>query len=241
MRSDFARLAVAVLLTAAALAVAAQPAPFQAEYTVLRGGQPAGVATMRLSAAGDAWTLRGDTRGTRGMASMVGLEVHEDSRFVWRDGLPEARQYHYRQRATLRSRERRLDVDPARGRIDSLDHKDRHALAYVPGVLDRQLVPLALAAALARDGAEAGRDIVLPVADREALQTHRYRVVGPARLDTPAGAIDTVELLRVREHDSGRVTRYWLDPTRGVIVRLLQTESGEDGLELRLTALTPAS
>ena len=241
MRTDTARRALALLLGFATLAVAAQPAPFQADYSVLRGGQPAGEASMRLSSSGDAWTLRGDTRGTRGLASMVGLEVHEESRFVWRDGLPEARQYHYRQRATLRSRERRLDVDPARGRIDSLDHKDRHALAYVPGVLDRQLVPLALAAALALDGAEAGRDIVLPVADREALQTHRYRVVGPARLDTPAGAIDTVELLRVREHDSGRVTRYWLDPTRGVIVRLLQTESGEDGLELRLTALTPAS
>jgi len=224
--------ALALLLLALVPAQAvAGPAPYVAEYDVLRKGKPAGRAEVRLSREGQDWILETQTRGTAGMAAMAGLDVSERSRFVLgEDGLPEARDYRYSQRAAMRSRERSLSVDAQAGRIDSRDRDRQYALEYRPGVLDRQLIAFALARSLAAD-AEAVPS--LWVADRERIGEQRFRNLGSERIRVPAGEFDAIALERARD-DGSRQTRYWIDPERGITLRLLQTEEKGDGVELRL-------
>lgn len=219
------------LLALAPLAALAAPTPFVAEYEVLRKGKPAGVAEVRLDRDGEQWQLRTETRGTAGMASMVGLEVSESSRFVLVDGQPEAREYRYRQKAAMRSRERSVEVDPAAGRVLSRDREREHAFDYRPGVIDRHLVAFALGQRLMRDR-EAGLE--LTVADRDFLGEHRYRVIRSERIRVPEGEHAALEVERQREDPRGRSTRYWFDPARGITLRLLQREQNGDELELRL-------
>lgn len=207
--------------------------PFTARYEVLRGGEAAGDAEVTLAREGDDWVLETRTRGTAGMAALVGLEVDERSRFALVEGLPEARSYRYRQRAALRSRERSVEVDPASNRIVSTDRDRRYELAYRPGVLDRHLVALALGQHLLRG--ERG-PFELQVADREKLGPQRYRIESETRITVPEGEHEAVELLRLRDAGSDRSTRYWLDRERGITLRMEQTERRGERLELRLTA-----
>jgi hypothetical protein len=224
------------LLACVPLAALAAPTPFVAEYEVLRKGKAAGVAEVRLDRDGAQWQLRTETRGTAGMASMVGLEVNESSRFVLVDGQPESREYRYRQTAALRSRERSVEVDPAAGRILSRDREREHVFDYRPGVIDRHLVAFVLGQRLKTDR-EA--DLGLTVADRDFLGEHRYRVIQTERIRVPEGEYEALAVERQRDDPRGRSTRYWFDPARGITLRLLQREQNGDELELRLRRYTP--
>ena len=111
----FLRAAGLLLLACSGLAGAAESTPlqpFQADYQVLRNGKELGHATLTLRQAGNGnWEFSSQTKGTKGMASMLGLDVLEKSTFRWRDGLPEGLQYRYSQQAAIKSRERSTDFD----------------------------------------------------------------------------------------------------------------------------------
>jgi hypothetical protein len=206
-------------------------APFELHYEVLRNGSPLGEATLSLTELPDGrWRFTSDTRGTRGLASLAGAEIHEQSEFAWRDGLPELQRYRFRQDVAFRTRERSLDrVDG--GRIESTDGRKSWALDFEPGVVDRHAVALALAAAVA---AGASGEIRLRVADKASIEPHRYRVAGREPVDTPAGRFAAVRIERVREKP-GRTTTSWLAADLGHLpVRTLQREPDGETLEMRL-------
>lgn len=226
-----------LLALATPLASAASPPPaFTAEYEVLRNGNTMGRAEVRLEALADGrYRLVNQTRGTRGMAALAGVDVTEESEFRWRDGGPETLGYRYRQQASLgRGRERAVEVDAAAGRVTSIDRDRRHSFELKPGTLDRQLVSLAIGADLA-----AGRrgELAYRVIDRDDDGEQRFRVVGPERIDLPTGSTEAIRVERIRE-DASRQTQLWLDPARNwLTVRSLQQERNGDRLELRLVAL----
>lgn len=223
-----------MLLSGVDFVHAADPIPFKADYDVLRKGKPEGHAEVSLRREGEQWVLETQTRGTAGMASLAGLEIDETSRFVLREGAPEARQYRYRQKALMRSRERSLDVDVRAGIILSQDRDRRHELAYQPGVIDRSLAVQALVQRLQSDD-----ELNLLVADRARVDLQKYRLVGRETIRVPEGEHRVAHVARVREAGSGRQTEYWIDEARGISLRLLQTEEDGDQLELRLLKYTP--
>jgi hypothetical protein len=224
---------IAILLTSLALApaLAAVPEAYQAEYEVLRNGRALGSADIRVSATADgSWEMRSETRGTRGVAALAGVELSERSRFHWTADRLEAIEYDYRQKAATRSRERSVRVDTARGSILTRDRGNESRLAYQPGVLDRHILPLAIARDLA-----AGKTGTLRylVADRGDIDEHAYRIVGRESVSTPGGQVDAVRVQRQRDNDA-RSTTLWLDPARGYLpVRVVQHE-GSDQMETRL-------
>ena len=86
--------------------------PFQADYQVTRNGKELGHATLTLHDNGNgSWEFSNQTKGTKGMASMLGLDIVEKSTFRWRDDLPEGLQYRYSQQAAIKSKERSTDLD----------------------------------------------------------------------------------------------------------------------------------
>lgn len=221
-----------VLAFAPARAADAPPvAPFELRYEVLRNGSVLGEATLSLAAQPDGtWRFSSDTRGTRGLASLAGAEIHEHSEFAWHDGLPELRRYRFRQDVAFRTRERTLDRVGGT-RIESTDGRKSWTLDFEPGVIDRHAVALALAAAVS-----AGTDgeIQLRVADKGAIETHRYRVDGREVVDTPAGRLDAVRIERVREKP-GRTTTTWLAAELGNLpARTVQREADGELIEMRL-------
>jgi hypothetical protein len=222
------------LLALAAGAAAAEPppiAPFELRYEVLRNGSPLGEATLALRALPDGgWEFTSDTRGTRGLASLAGAEIHEQSGFEWRGRLPELQRYRFRQDVAFRTRERALDRVGTDG-IASSEGRKAWTLRFEPGVMDRHAVALALAAAAA---AGTQGDIELRVADKGTIETHRYRVEAREPVDTPAGRFDAVRVERVREKP-GRTTTTWLAAELGHLpARTLQREPDGETLEMRL-------
>lgn len=216
-------------------ATAAHAAPLQgytAEYEVLRNGKAVGRAEVRLQALdGGHWELHSHTRGTAGLAALAGVEIDERSRFRWQGDRPETLAYRYRQSGALRSRERRVEIDFAAGRLLSTDREREYRFDLLPGTLDRQLVTLAIGLDLA-----AGRHGTLEyrVIDRDEYEMQRYRVAGEERVEVPAGTLRAMRVERVRE-TPGRSTATWLDPARQhLTVRMLQREPDGDTVEMRL-------
>src|SRR4051812_23579069 len=76
---------ILVLLATGNVAVATPAAdlkPTRAVYAVSRDGKTVGDATYSLSSNPDgSWTLQSETKGSAGMARLVGLDVHEQSTF----------------------------------------------------------------------------------------------------------------------------------------------------------------
>jgi hypothetical protein len=221
-------------LTSAAMAVEpASSQPFSARYEVLRNGRALGEARLTLArGSDDTWQFHSETRGTRGLASIAGVEISERSTFRWRGLLPELVEYDYRQNVAMRRRERSLRVDVASNAIVSRQDDQTFELRFEEGVVDRNAVVLAVMAAVA-----AGRvDLSFRVADRDDVESQRYRVAGRERVNVRAGSFDTVLIERIREKP-GRDTDTWLAPELGYLpVRIRHREADGETLEMRLVS-----
>ena len=181
------RMKWAFALLFAASGALAQPAPYVAEYEVLRNGKTLGQGTVTLSRGeGETWLLTSVTRGTKGLASMAGVEIVEKSIFQWRDGRPESIDYRFRQEAAWKTRERSVRVDAEHGRVTSREKDEVHEFVYSPFAIDRQVVALAMANDLTKGG-KRGK-LTYRVVDRDRFGPQTYRVGEEETVDTPAGA-----------------------------------------------------
>ncbi len=229
-----ALLVVAGIGPLASTAHAIEPAssqPFSARYEVLRNGRSLGEATLTLArGSDDRWRFESETRGTRGLAALSGVEISEQSTFRWRGLLPELIEYDYRQSVAMRRRSRSLRIDPERQAILSRQDDRMWELRREDGVIDRNTVALAIIAAVA-----AGRaDLSFRVADRDDVETQRYRVAGREQVRVRAGEFNAILIERIREKP-GRETDTWLAPDLGYLaVRIRHREADGETLEMRL-------
>ncbi|HET7843968.1 MAG TPA: DUF3108 domain-containing protein [Xanthomonadales bacterium] len=232
---------LADLLLAAALAAApvadapaAPLAPVTLEYEVLRNGDPMGVSTLVLAQdeRGE-WTLESRTKGTSGLAGLAGASIDERSAFAWREGHPELRHYRYAQALAWKDKRRELDVLPDARSIAYDDGKHVGRMPFEDGVMDRHMVVLAIA----RDVAAKAEVLEYRVADKDKLETHRYRIAGTERVTCRAGSFEATRVERVREHP-GRTTTSWLAAeTQWLPVKIVQREPDGETIEMRLKSL----
>jgi uncharacterized protein DUF3108 len=231
-----ARLCGLVALAFAGLACAADTAPiqpFQADYQVLRNGKELGHATLTLRQAGDGtWEFNSQTRGTKGLASLLGVDAAEKSTFRWRDGLPEGLHYSYSQEAAVKSRQSSTDFDWQKHEAQSRDGKNAWTAPLQTSAMDRSLVTLALMAQL-KSGA---RDLTVHVVDKDKVAEQRYMQGARETLSLPAGQIDAVRVDRQRA-DSTRKTTSWFAPQRNWLpVQIEQVEKNGETITMRLTS-----
>lgn len=214
----------------------AAPKPFHADYSALRNGERLGVASIRYSAQpGNRGELATSTRGTEGLAAAAGVSIEERSQLDWSRGRPETMSYRYSQKMAWKSRERRIDVDPAAGTVLRSDKDGGRQYAYEPGVLDRHAITAALMEDLA-----AGRsgEFSYPVAEREGVGRQRYRSYGIETLDTALGRQRAVRVQRLRDGGDGRETTVWFGVDRGYLpLKLLQVEPDGESIELRISSV----
>lgn len=230
------RLAAVLLLAAlstvsSVLAAAAPVAPFEARYELRRNGDVLGESRLRLTNSGEGWRFENRTVGTHGLARVLGLRIEESSRFVWNaSGQPETRHYRYVQSTSVNRREREVRVDPATALIRLRDRENTAEVPFVAGVVDRQLLTLALMQAVAQ-----GRrgDQLLQVAGRRRVDAQTWRIGSPGAVPGLSG-VRAIPVERIRESPEGRSTRLWLDSRPPHLpLRIEQHEDDGEVLEMR--------
>ncbi len=231
------RIMIGFLLISNCIALMAAPTTplpaFHAEYQVLRNGKDLARTTLDLRQAGENWEFVTHTKGTSGLASLIGLDVLESSQFQWRNGLPQGLHYRYEQKASFSSRERQIDFDWTSNHANSKDGKHDWNLELTPGAMDRNLLVLALSADLKRNALT----FAYPVAEKEKLENKNYGAPSHETVQVPAGELATLRVER-KGGKSDKQTVSWHAPERGFLpVQLQQRESNGDTVIMRLIAL----
>lgn len=221
LRAGFA---LALALPAAAFA-ATVPQSFTATYNVLQGGSPLGEATVVLKSAGNGqFEYTNASKGTAGLAAALGANATETSRFAWAGQVPQAVSYHYQMDASFKQKTRDIKVQGATVQVQ--DNSKSFSYPAVPGMIDRNTLPLALGVAL-RDGKQ---EAAFPVAVKQAVENQQFKVSGKEKITVPAGSFDTV---RVDRTDTDRGFNAWYAPAKyPVPVKLAQKDGGDLTLEL---------
>src|SRR4249920_1628573 len=223
------------LLLVPLLAVAT-PKPYHAEYAVSRNGSAQATATVNYSPAADGrWQLSSRTKGSQGMAALVGFDSDENSILRWNGDQPETIDYRFSQKAAWNSKQRSVKVDAAGGRVTSVDKDKTYSLTYQPGVLDQNAVNIALINDLA-----AGKrgDLVYTVVNKGAVAAQRYHVVGEVTLPTKLGSQRTIKVERIRDNAGGRSTTLWFGVDQGFIpLRMEQREPNGENIDMRISRL----
>lgn len=205
----------AALIFASAVG-AANLQPMNATYSVVRDGKPIGDANYSLVANADGtWTLRSQTRGSAGMARLLGLDVREESRFRWTDGKPQGLHYDYKQDAAIKSKRREIDFDWNSREARVRDNGKNFAYVIPQGTIDRSTVAVALGQVIAAGG----RDATLPVAAKDHVEQQTYAARGEEKIRVPAGSFDAVLVERT---DVAGKARSWYAP--GVTALPLRVE-----------------
>ena len=208
-------------------ALAAAPVPaFTAHYRLLRGGSQIGTATVTLAkTGGDTWTYTTQSRGTAGLASLLGASVDERSTFTWVGDLPQGTGYDYSMNTAIKQKHRDVRFDWTHHMI-TVDDKGTFRFPTQPGALERHTVPLALAAGLA-----AGKtSFTLPVAVRNRIEMQHYVTRDKQSVSVPAGTFDATPVVRT---DGGDAFEALFAPTKlPVPVKIEQRGKDEFSLEL---------
>jgi len=219
-----AGLALALALPFAAMA-ANEPQSFTATYHVLQGGDPMGDATLTLKpAANGEFEYTNVSKGTGGMAAMVGANVQETSRFKWSGQVPQVISYRYQLASSFKDKTRDLTVQG--NTVQVQDTKKSYSYPAVANMVERNTLPLALGVAL-RAGKQ---DVTFPVAVKQAVENQQFKVSGKEKVTVPAGTFDTV---RVDRTDAAAGFSAWYAPSKyPVPVKLAQKDGGDLTLEL---------
>ena len=227
MRKIFALAALACSIGANA----ANLQPMSATYSVVRNGKPIGDANYTLAVNPDGtWTLRSQTRGSAGMAKLLGLNVREESTFRWTDGKPQGLHYDFKQDAAIKSKRREIDFDWHANEARVRDNGKNFAYAIPPGAIDRSTVAIALGQAVA-----SGRhDAMLPVVAKDHVEQQTFATRGEEKVDVPAGSFEAV---RVERTDVAGKARSWYAPNVTALpIRVEQTQG--DGSMIVMELLT---
>lgn len=226
LRTALMALALAAPLAAAALAPVP---PFNATYEVRRNGSVLGEATLTLARDGADWRFSAVTRGTEGLARIAGVRIDETSRFRYVDGRPQTISYRFDQQTSFNSRQRSADVDAGSGRIALVNKDQRVDVPFVAGVVDRQLVTVALMQAVA--GGVRGQK-TLQVLGRRDIEPQVWAIEAKEAVE---GAGMAWRIERLRDTPDGRSTVVWLDDNAGHLpLRIEQREDDGEVIDMRL-------
>lgn len=236
-RTRVAQALVTAALLAGALpgfALAATPTAFEAVFEVHRNGKLIGESTFRFEVDSETWTLSTETRGTHGLAKLLGLEESSLSTGDWVGDLPRPARFEQTVHVAVKTVETRAAFDWASGTVFSEHEDGETVLDLSPGVVDPVAAGLAVRSGLARGESEWR----LTVVDEDELEEHVFRIAEEAPLDTALGCRDTQRVDRDRGPDSTRYTRTWYARDLAwVPVQVTHGKTDGDHMESRLASL----
>lgn len=201
-----------------------------AVYAVQRDGKTIGDASYTLATNNDgSWTLESVTKGSAGMAKLVGLDVREQATFRWEHGKAQGVRYDYKQDAVIKHKRRSIDFDWQAHQAHVRENGKDFSYAIEPGTIDRSTVAVALGVALANGAHEA----TLNVAQKDHLEQQRFEARPEENITVPAGSFKAVRMERT---DASGKARSWYAPevtTLPLRVEQVQGDGSTIVMELR--------
>ena len=185
--------------------------PFSADFEIVYRGMNAGSTTLELTAeGGERWRYvsRANARGVFKLA--LAGEIRQTSQFVLSNGTPRPLRYVADDGTEDVQRDIRLDFDWRAGRVRGTAEARPVDLPLREGLQDGMSVQIALMREL-QEGRAPQRFLLI---DKDEIKEYLYESLGPARLRTAAGELDTV-IWSSRRPGSDRVTRVWYAPSLG--------------------------
>lgn len=218
-----------ILLGVCGFAHGATPKAATAVYDVQRDGKTVGVATQTLVDNGDGtWTLHSVTKGSAGMARLLGLDVEETSTFKWIDGKPQGVTYSYKQEAAIKHKERTIVFDRTAQKANVDDNGKNFSYAAPADAIDRSTVSVAIGLMLA-DGT---RDTTLPVAVRDHIEQQRFQARGEEKISVPAGSFQATHVERTDVQ--GKASSWYVPSVSALPVRVEQTQGDGSKIVMEL-------
>ena len=168
-------------------------------------------------------------------------EVVERSEFSIHDGSVRPSRYTYEQTGLGRRSEQVL-FDWEEASAETRNDKKTENVAIFDGVMDQLSFTAQLSLDLSVLPAEQlveDKDFIYQIVDGDEIDEHRYVITGRESIATPAGAVPTIRLERIRASESRRTTTFWLAENQDfLLVRLEQTDSSGDATELLLQSVS---
>jgi hypothetical protein len=237
-----ARLAGTLLVLLAASAAADEPGlrPFSVRYQVTFMGLPAGDIELQLKrgAAPDSWHYETIPHPSVLARIAVSAASREESDFlVAPDGVVPQR-YQLDDGTSSHDDNVSLTFDWQAGRVRGEVKHRQVDLGAPPGTQDILSIRAALLLDFARTGSPRPE---YPIVDQDEVKTFIYRSVGPEKLRTALGELDTVvyDSMRKGADSHSRTWRYWFAPSLSFVpVRLEQRQDGKTRIAFAARKLT---
>ena len=144
-----------------------------------------------------------ESKGTKGMARLVGFQEKSTSNGSWEDGQPRPVSFEQNIKRVLKNINIRADFDWDKGKVKSVYDDGESTLDLVPGTLDATSAGLAIRAGLLRGEIEWR----FPVVDKNSIDNDRFRSAEPVSLDTALGCLEVRTVAKIRGPQSSRYTR----------------------------------
>ena len=198
--------AAACVLALAVHPASAAPRTVKATYHAFMNGMPIGTITEQFESDGSTYRIVSDTRPT-GLAALIQRQPlrFTSSGQVARDGLRPT-QFEGR-RSAGESPQVAAQFDWGQRQLVLKHHGKTESLALPPGTQDR----LSVMYQFMYLAPERIRQLEFPMTNGRKLDRYRYRVTEDVEIDTGAGRLRTLHL--VKQRDPGdTVTEVWLSP-----------------------------
>ncbi len=196
-----------------------EPSGFRQEFRLSSSGVPISItAERRLHQLDDgSWQMEVEA------GALIG-KVREITEFRWDQCTPQTTRYSYLREGLGQKRKALLVLDRETGTaMATRTNGQQRQYPIAESTTDKLSQTLALQCMLSRGDT----DLVVDVADDKGREQQRYLRDGEEVLQTPAGALRTVRLVRERS-DNGRKTWLWFATDHNfALVKLVQEEDNQ--------------
>lgn len=202
---------------------------FRAEYVVEHDGEI--VARTRLSLqknVNNHWKYRSRSHPTGWLASMMGLEVSEESTWTWDNGI-KIKEYRYDRAG--KEKHVNLEFNWQDKIVTNVINGDPWQMEIPEGTLDKLSINLALAAHLM----SSETDVSFPVADGGKLKTYDFKVLGKETLETDIGRLNTIKVSRNKRGRKDKQATIWLAPSKNhLVVKMEKADKDDEVVTVRI-------
>jgi hypothetical protein len=220
-------------LVAPALAWAKQPQDFEATMEVYRNGKLMGESTISMTTQGDQWTMRSHTRGTKGIARIVGLDEQSWSKGDWDNGSARSLSFERNVKA-IKKMHWNAQFDWDAGTVSSVYPDGEFTMELKKNTVDETTVGLRIRMGLARGREEWN----LNVLDEEKIEVQTFRAAPVEKIQTKLGCLTVHRVDKIRGETSKRYTRqYYAEELGFAPVFIEHGKTGSDHMETKIVSL----
>ncbi|MGV6851401.1 MAG: DUF3108 domain-containing protein [bacterium] len=184
-----------------------QPKAFEASYQLKRNDKLAGEVSSNLSAVEHGlFHYSNKMKGTKGLASVVGANIQQDSCFSYAGKQLQSLHYRHKQKVAWKKKTREFELSADSSHIEGNYKKEHFKVGFEQSFVDPLLINLALGEEISENGQLSAP---FSVFDKDSYRLWDFKKVSTQELETPIGTFETVLVIK-QNKEKKRETRVWL-------------------------------